>query len=100
MARSDGDSWDLATSVGSTATGSTAAGTAFCVWLWAWLWASEAATAALTGALGAARGAELRRLPINKERAGAMPLPFSPNSSSKRPRYFSLTQSRTKRLGA
>ncbi|GFZ71001.1 hypothetical protein PSE10C_17430 [Pseudomonas amygdali pv. eriobotryae] len=29
--------------------------------------------AAANGAFGAARGAELRLLPINKERAGAMP---------------------------
>ena len=56
--------------------------------------------AAARGALGAARGAELRLLPINKDNAGAMPLLCSFNSSSKRLRYFSLTQSRTNRLGA
>ncbi|WP_345891454.1 DnaA N-terminal domain-containing protein, partial [Pseudomonas protegens] len=38
-----------------------------------------------------AEGAELRLLPINKERTGAMPLPCSSSSSSTRPRYFSLT---------
>ena len=48
----------------------------------------------------AARGAELRLLPINKESAGTRPLVRSVSSSSKRLRYFSLTQSRTKRFGA
>ena len=56
--------------------------------------------AAASGAFGAARGTELRLLPINKESAGAIPLPCSSNNSRTRLRYFSLTQSRTKRLGA
>lgn len=61
-------------------------------------WACDAAAA--NGAFGAARGAELRLLPINKESTGARPLPCSSSNSSTRLRYFSLTQSRTKRLGA
>jgi hypothetical protein len=62
--------------------------------------ALAAAVAAEAGAVGAGLAAELRLLPINKESAGTRPLPRSPNSSSNRPRYFSLTQSSTKRLGA
>ncbi|MCY1431424.1 hypothetical protein D9M71_473920 [compost metagenome] len=52
------------------------------------------------GGGGAFRGAGLRLLPINKERAGARPLPRSPSNSRSRPMYFSLTQSSTNLLGA
>ncbi|MNY32434.1 hypothetical protein D3C86_1666490 [compost metagenome] len=52
------------------------------------------------GAAGAGRGAAGRLLPISRDNAGVWPLPRSPISSSRRPMYFSLTQSSTKRLGA